>query len=595
MRRRNNDHEQEQAERNHHHDDLVQSQHISLDNSSQQQRRKRLNDTNMNMNMDTILSKANRHSFHHPNSNGHRHHHHQKMQLQHPYQNHNSKQQRKPLQSSMQVPLHNSSPSGTSTSSSITRNRNSHGKKVDLAIPIVDQTKRRVHQNQTKKNKHTNQFNKPSSKKRHERMEETKKRRDQIDKERIKHLQHNSGELRRLRIKKRAQQEKNKQINLLKSTMIVILGSRVKSALQLIDQFRQYQRQLELEDKAARVITRQMKIFKFRMYRKRVRGAIRVLATVFLVKVRLWKDSRRRVASDRITAFLCALERDNSDSGGCLPLIVKGKRWRAYRLKIIILQRLWRERLKIISSQVLFVDQQWQQEQKRKLENTIEQIYLDRETKVKAENEHIENMNRTRKLLKMLPLPKNIIHSRDEIRNEMLQGEDFLSTGYIVPTEIRHGIIKDMLKHLRHIHLHQLELYQKAYQVYEKHYQDRQRRRALLLGFSGDQIASAWLWGTRSPSSSSSSSSRIKVNNVITNNDIFSPPIQPRFHIVLGSNALSALLKLGQRYVDELRKIWNPRSMDIISLPYDGKEAAVVHSKEHKSIVLTDKRNRSFL
>lgn len=585
MKRRND------QERNHHHDhdhdDLVQPQHLSLDNSLQQQqqrrRRRRQKDTTTStgIDMNTTHSKTNRHSFHHHN--------HQQQQIQHQYRNHHSKQQRKSLHSSIQVPPHHSSPSGTSTSSSITRNRNSHGNKVDLAASRSDQHKRRVHQ--TKQNKQNNQLNKPSVKKKHERMEETRKRRAQIDKERIKHLQHNSGELRRLRIKNRAQQEKNKQVKLLKSTMIIILGSRIKSALHLIDRFRQYQRQLELEDQAARVITRQMKMFKFRMYRKRVRGAIRVLATVFLVKVRLWKDTRRRVASDRITAFLCALERDNRDSGGCLALIVKGKKWRVYRLKIIILQRLWRERLKIISSQVLFVDQQWQQEQKKQMELRVEQIYLDREAKVKAENEHIENMNRTRKLLKMQPLPKKIIHSRDEIRNKMLQGEDFLSTGYIVPTEIRHGIIKDMLKYLRCIHLYQLELYEKAYQVYEKHYKDRQRRRALLLGFSGNQIANAWLRGTRS----SSSSSRIKVTNVIANSDIFSPPIRPRFHIVLGSNALSTLLKLGQTYVDELRKLWNPRSMDIISLPYNGKEAAIVHSKEHKSIVLTDKRNQSFL
>lgn len=429
---------------------------------------------------------------------------------------------------------------------------------------------------------------KENAKKRHERMEETKRRRDQLDKKRLQHLQQNSGIQRQKRIKKRALEEKSMQHKVTKWIMIVTLGLRMQAALQLVKKFREYKAQLEIEDKAARIITRQMQIFKFRMYRKRVNGAFRILATIFLVKIRLWKQSRRRVASDRVTAFLLALERDNKDSGGCLALIVKGKKWRAYRLKIIILQRLWRHRLKMISSQVLLIDRQWQLEQRRRTDKEVETIYTQQEANVFGENEHIENINRTRRLLKMQPLPKKICDTRDQIRARLLKGVDLLSSGHIVPSEIRYGIIRDMLKHLRRLHLQQIELYEKAFQRYEKDTKDRQRRRALLVGFSGNEAVKTWAWGKRS-------TQPMNITEWDFNSVPELPPIKPQFHLTLGDTALSTLVKSGQRYVEDLRKLWNPHSMEVGAVQYDGKAAAQAHFNEHPKIISTNKRNKIFL
>jgi hypothetical protein len=422
------------------------------------------------------------------------------------------------------------------------------------------------------------------AKKRDKRIIQTRKRKDKIEKDRREYCQSNSGVMRRQRMKKQADEKRKKIRMIYKWTMIVVLGSRLQAATQMIQQFRQYKRQVELEDKASRTIARQMRILKFRLYRKRVRGAIRVLANVFLIKVRLWRNSRRRLASDRVKAFLLALEKCEGETGGCLALIVKGKKWRAYRMKIIILQRLWRQRLKIISAQVLLIDRQWQQEQNQRTELEVERIYKEAETKVAAENEHIENINRTRKLIKLRPLPRKKCDNCNQIRAKILQGVDLLSIGNIVPIEIRYGIIRDMLKHMRIMHLNQLKTYNKALKIFKEEVRDRQRRRALLVRFSGNNEVSTWIWGKNK--------SRSDVTGFESNE---LPPIKPFPHIILGATTLSILLALGQKYVNALRKLWNPKTMDIVFLPYNGKDATEAHFKENPDIVATAKRNESLL
>ena len=440
-----------------------------------------------------------------------------------------------------------------------------------------------------------------NAKKRNKRMKQNKRRKEKIDKERIKYLETNSTLKRQQRIRKRVQEEKSQQTKVQRWTFIIILGSRIHAAIQMVHQFRNYQKQIIAEDNAARIITRQMKMYHVRLYRKRVRGAIRVLSSIFLIKVRLWKNSRRRVASDRIRAFLIAVERDNLDSGGCLALIVKGKKWRAYRLKIIILQRLWRQRIDILSAQITLIDEQWKKEQAHRTECEVERIHTKLQTKLIADNEHLDTINRTRKLLKLRPLPLKKCDTKDEIREKMLKGFDLLSLGHIVPTEIRHGIIRDLLQHLRRMHLKQYRLYEKACQIYEQETKDRQRRRALLMGFSSNGVANTWVWGRISSSQSKlvdcepeqSSTTSLATDMFKTMTDHIQP-IRPSLHIVLGENTLATLLMLGQAYVDDLRKLWSPNSMDITSLPYNAEEAAQVHFRENPYIVKSWERNQSF-
>ncbi len=254
-------------------------------------------------------------------------------------------------------------------------------------------------------------------------------------------------------------------------------------------------------------------------------------------------------------------------------------------MKIIILQRLWRQQLRIISAQVLLIDRQWQQEQDRRTEIEVEKIYAEEEAKVIAENERIENINRTRKLIKLKPLPRKRRDNRDEIRVRLKEGKDLLSLHNIVPTEIRHELIRDMLKHLRCLHLNQLKSFDKAVQKYEDEMKDRQRRRAILVGFSGNGAVNSWVWGK----------SRSRPDMIELDHNNILPPSKPLFHIVLGEVALHTLMEIGKKYVEDLRRAWNPASMKIIALPYIAQEAANAHFKENTHLVATAVRNQSFL
>ncbi len=139
-----------------------------------------------------------------------------------------------------------------------------------------------------------------NAKKRDKRMVQTLKRRKKIDSDRVKSRQLNSGAVRQQRLKKVAREKRIRSVMISSWVMAIALGSRIQAAINMVQKFRQYREQVEIEDRAARIITRQMRLLKFQLYRKRVRGAIRVLSSVFLVKVRLWKNSRRRIASDRV-------------------------------------------------------------------------------------------------------------------------------------------------------------------------------------------------------------------------------------------------------------------------------------------------------
>jgi len=405
------------------------------------------------------------------------------------------------------------------------------------------------------------------TKKRNTRSFQTQKRRQKIEKERIEHLQLNSGWARQKRLKKRSVEEKMQDRRVKDLLVAVCLGSRVQLAINTVTQYRAYVRKIQLEDIAARIITRQMRILKFRRYRKRVNGAIFMIGTIFVMKVRLWKNIRRRVASDKVRAFLLSLEDENRRSGGCLALIVKGKKWRAYRMKIIILQRLWRDRMRIISAQVLVIDMQWQREQYKRTEEYIESLFKEGELSAIAENEEIDNTNRTRKIIKLKPVPRRTCDDRHVIKKRLVRGDDLLSIGHIVPTEIRLSIAIDMLRYLRRHYLNRIEQYVEDSEQYHRDCKEVQKRRAVLISFSGNQIANAW------------------ANIQHTERELGTlgagcEPVKPFFHIVLRPKTIQTLISVGEKMVVQVRNAWKPNAMTILPLEYNGRRAAEVHIQE---------------
>ena len=399
------------------------------------------------------------------------------------------------------------------------------------------------------------------------RMVDTKKRRQDIEKERMQHLRLNSGQARQQRLKKQSGEKKRKQDKVKNWMVCVELGMRVQLAINTVSRFRAYQRQLITEDAAARVITRQLRTFKFKRYRKRIKGALFVLSTVFVMKIKLWKHSRSTRASDIIRAFLVSLDDANKGSGGCLALIVKGKKWRVYRQKIVVLQKLWRSRMCIIQAQAKLVDTQWRREQDLRTEQYVESLYNSLVEEAIKENEKIESINRTRKLIKLRPFPRKQHANRSEIKTNIMKGDDLLSVNHICPCEIRIALIKSTLRYLRLNQLTQLEMYKRHLDEYNKEMQNIQQRRAVLVGFSGSKVANSWIKVEHNERHLMALGGRSK-------------PKKPKCSIILGRMALNKLIDTGESCVKVIRDAWKPSSMKIPDVDFDGKQVAEVHLKE---------------
>ena len=415
------------------------------------------------------------------------------------------------------------------------------------------------------------------AKKRNQRMLRSRKQREKIERERQKKFQSNTSALRQKRRRKQASEKKERSEIINKWTVYIAIAARIQSAFLIVQRYRQYQHNLCLQDFSSRVITRQMRLFRFRQYRKRIKGAMHMIGIVLLVKVRLWKQSRRRVGSDNVRAFLLELEKENQSSGGCLALIVKGKKWRAYRQKIIILQRLWRRRLSITEAQALLIDYQWKRAQDLKTKYEAEAIFKKEESVCLEENERIEAINRTRKLIKLRPLPMKKCRTLQEIKEEMTKGVDILSRGNIVPHEIRNALIRDTLRRLRQMYMKDVKSYDIAFKKYQEYLTSLQRRRALLVSFSGNKVANAWVWDTQK------SNGFVKAGDDVQNESRVCMPSKPFFRAVLCPQAVQKLMDIGAKHVNDIRKAWRPENMDLMELCYDSRLVVEIQQREKGS------------
>ena len=263
------------------------------------------------------------------------------------------------------------------------------------------------------------------------------------------------------------------------------------------------------------------------------------------------------------------LEKENRSSGGCLALIVKGKKWRAYRQKIIILQRLWRQRLTVTEAQATLIDIQWRRAQDLQTMLEAENIFKEEELVCIAENERIEAINRTRKLIKLRPLPIKQCRMLNEIKQELINGKDILSIGHIVPSEIRNSLIRDTLRYLRQMHIKELKAFEIALKNHQDHLSSLQRRRALLVSFSGNMVANAWVSGDQN-----------FYRFMKTSGNKSDVPSKPFFRAVLCPLALEKLMEVGANYVKNVRKAWRPENMDLRDLFYDSKAVAEMQKRE---------------
>ena len=96
-------------------------------------------------------------------------------------------------------------------------------------------------------------------------------------------------------------------------------------------------------------------------------------------------------------------------------------------MKIINLQRLWRDRLSITSAQALLIDLQWQKKQNARTDCLVERLFKEGEEKATVENERIDNINRTRKLIKLKNLPRVRHDTKQEIRERLMRSREKFS------------------------------------------------------------------------------------------------------------------------------------------------------------------------
>ena len=73
------------------------------------------------------------------------------------------------------------------------------------------------------------------------------------------------------------------------------------------------------------------------------------------------------------------------------------------------------KKILVKDAQVLLIDNQWKREQQKINNIDVDRMYKENEIKVKEDNEVIEVMNRTRKLIKLRPLTKKDHISRAEL------------------------------------------------------------------------------------------------------------------------------------------------------------------------------------
>lgn len=403
--------------------------------------------------------------------------------------------------------------------------------------------------------------------KRKNRMEETKKRREFLQNERTQHLKSVSGENRQKRLKKRSLKVKRNKEMIRRLTYSIQLAARLELALNATHEFREYKAKVQLENNAARIITRAIRTYNFERYRRRIKGAITTISMILVMKIKLWRRSRRTAAARKVVSFLLALNNENTRSGGCLELIVKAKKWRLYRQKIILLQRIFRQRFRTINAQVALIDRQWIQEQHDRTQKYIDKEYEQSLQCTKTENMKIEAMNRTRRLVKLTSLPKISTPTREDIEKKVMEGSDILSINHIVPSEIRRGFIKSFLRYLRHNHQKMLELYKEQVRNYELELREIQAQRAVLVSFSGSKIANTWVQNELSER-------KLKALGVS------SKPIRPVLSVLLGPIALNKLISTGEIYVDKMRASWSNVLHAPVDLHFDGKDVFLVHLKE---------------
>jgi len=448
------------------------------------------------------------------------------------------------------------------------------GKKKTKALQGQDSLSNTVATNMKKREERRRK----NKKKREQRAIGNKKRREDLEIKRINHIQENTCELRQSRYKKMALAQKHQSKLTLNLMLLVILGSRLNRIKRQIINRRNRIRRHSVCDLAAGLITRKLRYYCFKCYRKRVRGAIRILGAVFVLKIRIWRDRRRNRAADVLQDFLHGLK----GTGAFLGILTRGKRWRSYKQKVIIVQRLWRTKLKMIDAQLMLIDLQWQKEQEKRLINEVDKIYNYDKENAMAENEIIDASNRGRKAMNIRLLPRKKISRKQSIIRGLLDENDFdiLKVRCTTTHEIRSEMIRETLKYLKQLYMKEMDVYKRDMCQYTHDMKRRQRAGAFIDKASiSKQKRTVESQQTVRSSINNKEATNRRLSFLYSKDPIrkksICAPIRPIFRPVLGKKSLGLLIELADGFVERMRIAWNPYNLNTNLPEYCGVGKAV--------------------
>ena len=250
--------------------------------------------------------------------------------------------------------------------------------------------------------------------------------------------------------------------------------------------------------------------------------------------------------------------------------------------------------MQVINAQTTLIDRQWCFEQDKLTEIEVERLHREGEITTAQENEESEAINRTRRLIKLRPLPRKKVESKAVILKRLNKGGDILSVGNIVPIEIRCSIIKVTLRHMKQLHAAKMEQYLQYKEKYNREVGGRQRRRALLAGFSGNGIAGRLVGELDEGEEVANEVAKVQpsereifLGNMPSPTPLYVPQ-RPMFTAILKKRALWKMMEKGAHFVESVRKEWEPSNMVIGNLPKldrIGKALAICNSNGVRPII----------
>lgn len=412
------------------------------------------------------------------------------------------------------------------------------------------------------------------------RHEENSKRRAALEKRRHTLLLAKTGLSRKAKHQEEARQRESQKL-----LLQVLAVGRLQVLVDALADYRREEEEEEARNHAARIITRNIRKYANRRYRKRVFYAFRAIGSVAVTKVRQSRIRRRQRADKIMKRFLRRVVEQKQRTGMSLADVLKYKRFKRSRQCVIVIQRYWRTRIKSLRCQEEVVDIQWQKEQEIRTELEVTRIHKEQRRNTEAESVKLESINRMRRLMKLQPLPPKKVESPLQILRRLLEGTDLLDYGHIVPRDIRIRLIKEFLASLRRNLRREMRMYRDELEQIEVKIKARREFLGRLSIFAGPGFAAQLERDTESAAEAlSKSGNHGKGEEERALRDLENEldrlrRQKPKVSVFLRKEVLSELMNVGDRLVESLRIKWAPDNFDFGKLDYGkhGRSIAELH------------------